>query len=214
MEGLPTYKEFLDTLGEDPRLTSSAVTPKLLSTELFRFLRLSAGLPTSASSLSPSAIVDGAWHHLLLFPQLYYDTCLAVRAANEMGRASGRLVLIPHHPRRALDSLAEKRGRYISTLAQYRSKFGAPLEAVWPPSLYAPGAAAASAVDSSAKIGSETAAAAAGGSAAASAAAASAAAPSAAAAASASSSAKLGEKRAREEEAKPVVTSAAADRSV
>jgi ubiquitin len=107
-----------------------------IARELVRFLALAS--ETAAFSLSPSPLVDEAWHKLILSTEVYPKVCGAI----------GRGGLIAHDPLREFDDEREKRQRYERTLAVYASRFmeSAPAE-IWPRDYLAlePPAAAAAA---------------------------------------------------------------------
>ena len=113
--------------------------PATKARELVRFLALAS--EAAPFSLSPSPLVDEAWHTLILSTEVYPQICGAI----------GRGGLIAHDPRREFDDEREKRQRYERTLAAYASRFmaSAPAE-VWPPGYLAPMAPAAEAPASSA----------------------------------------------------------------
>ena len=113
--------------------------PATKARELVRFLALAS--EAAPFSLSPSPLVDEAWHMLILSTEVYPQVCGAI----------GRGGLIGHDPRREFDDEREKRQRYERSLAAYASRFmeSAPAE-VWPPGYLAPMAPAAEAPASSA----------------------------------------------------------------
>ena len=113
--------------------------PATKARELVRFLALAS--EAAPFSLSPSPLVDEAWHTLILSTEIYPQVCGAI----------GRGGLIGHDPRREFDDEREKRQRYERSLAAYASRFmeSAPAE-VWPPGYLAPMAPAAEAPASSA----------------------------------------------------------------
>ena len=113
--------------------------PATKARELVRFLALAS--EAAPFSLSPSPLVDEAWHTLILSTEVYPQICGAI----------GRGGLIAHDPRREFDDEREKRQRYERSLAAYASRFmeSAPAE-VWPPGYLAPMAPAAEAPASSA----------------------------------------------------------------
>jgi hypothetical protein len=101
--------------------------PAIKARELVRFLVLASEAATF--SLSPSPLVDEAWHTLILSTEIYPQICSAI----------GRGGLIGHDPRREFDDEREKHQRYERTLAAYASRFmaSAPAE-FWPPNHLAP----------------------------------------------------------------------------
>jgi ubiquitin len=113
--------------------------PATMARELVRFLALAS--EAAPFSLSPSPLVDEAWHTLILSTEVYPQICGAI----------GRGGLIAHDPRREFDDEREKRQRYERSLAAYAGRFmeSAPAE-VWPPGYLAPMAPAAEAPASSA----------------------------------------------------------------
>ena len=113
--------------------------PATKARELVRFLALAS--EAAPFSLSPSPLVDEAWHTLILSTEIYPQVCGAI----------GRGGLIGHDPRREFDDEREKRQRYERSLAAYAGRFmeSAPAE-VWPPGYLAPMAPAAEAPASSA----------------------------------------------------------------
>jgi large subunit ribosomal protein L40e len=110
-----------------------------LVTELQRFLLLCAMSPDVA--LSPSPLVDGAWHALLLRPRLYLAVCRFIRARARDGAAPDDAddALLDHDPSRVDDTREAVRARYEATLARYEEVFfaGAPA-AIWPPAYCGP----------------------------------------------------------------------------
>ena len=113
--------------------------PATKARELVRFLALAS--EAAPFSLSPSPLVDEAWHTLILSSEIYPQVCGAI----------GRGGLIGHDPRREFDDEREKRQRYERSLAAYASRFmeSAPAD-VWPRDYLAVEAAAAEAPASSA----------------------------------------------------------------
>ena len=105
---------------------SAAAAP--LSEELVRYLALAVA--AAEGELSPSPLVDLAWHTLLADPRLYYETCACLRPA---GTPPGVATLVPHDAARAGDADAAILARYHRTLAAYKARYtpAAP-EALWP----------------------------------------------------------------------------------
>ena len=79
-----------------------------LPLELFRFLYLK-----SKHNVSPSLIVDNAWHCLLLFPAFYQTVCRALLTED---------VLIDHDPFGGDNVIAQQK-RYARCLEMYKSEF-------------------------------------------------------------------------------------------
>lgn len=101
-----------------------------LRIELLRFLSLVS--QASPNTLSPSPIIDKAWHTLLLDPVLYYDVCEDIRKRNKQ-TLIGRSNLIHHNPLGVHDELELKRQRYLATLKAYRNAyFSIPPSKFWP----------------------------------------------------------------------------------
>ena len=86
-------------------------TARELLAELARYVRLVAANPTR--KLSPSPLVDAAWHILLLNPKCYYRACEQARWPHAASVA-GIDVLIDHSLAGALDADAVRRARYVS----------------------------------------------------------------------------------------------------
>lgn len=94
-----------------------------LLTELLNFftLKVTAG----PLELSPSPLIDLAWHELLLRPVLYRKVCNVILADH----------LVDHEPDGADDSDEVIRARYDTTLVLYKKAFAplVPDEIIWPP---------------------------------------------------------------------------------
>ena len=119
-----------------------------LCRELVRFLALSSAEPEG--TLSPSPLVDVAWHAALLIPRLYHALCVHIRPE---GTAAGHDTLVAHDPATALDTVADIRARFERTLAAYEAHYGAPApEALWPRSYLAPQGLAAEGGTASAAV--------------------------------------------------------------
>ena len=81
-------------------------------------------LDLNATKLSPSGLVDLAWHQFMLLPKLYYQLCDKLLPARvQVPR------LIDHNPLGADDD--DREDRYKRTLRRYRKAFG-----IEPPSLF------------------------------------------------------------------------------
>jgi hypothetical protein len=113
-------KEFLLQC-EDYLLLRRPKDYKKLTRELFRYLSLVVA--SSSNTLSPSPIVDSAWHALLLDPLLYLEVCIDIRTRREKLKGNGDSNLISHNPLGKFDSLHVKRQRYITTLKAYKNMF-------------------------------------------------------------------------------------------
>jgi len=109
-------------LGDD--LTDD--TKATLVVELVRFLLLKALVEdVDASDLSPSPIVDRAWHVLMQKPVLYSSVCDRLLSATVTAPR-----LLDHNP--AGKDCARQKERYQMTLRGYRAVFGAPSKKFWP----------------------------------------------------------------------------------
>jgi hypothetical protein len=116
----PTAVELLDEVGRLLHLKAHAAA------EAARWAA-AAGAPldgvalarnTASLALSPSPLVDAAWHALMLVPHAYYAVCAAAWPAGHALPAGGEL-LLSHNPSGADDADAARRARYESTLAAY-----------------------------------------------------------------------------------------------
>ena len=92
-------------------MASTSAMRDALLVELARYLRLVAANATRP--LSPSPLVDAAWHILLLNPKTYYRACERARWPHA-GAVTGVDVLLDHSLAGALDSNAVRRARYVS----------------------------------------------------------------------------------------------------
>lgn len=122
---------------EQPLVTSDAQWPSFIQAltsrvgetapdvalQLRRFLRLVASNPTAA--LSPSPLVDSAWHFLLTYTRLYGVACAdATQVAGS---------IIAHDPDRSNDVDDDIRARYATTLRLYTDAFcEEPPASMWP----------------------------------------------------------------------------------
>mmetsp|Transcript_15569 Transcript_15569/g.26060 ORF Transcript_15569/g.26060 Transcript_15569/m.26060 type:complete len:218 (-) Transcript_15569:72-725(-) len=90
------------------------------TTELFRFLFLNAAEP----EVSPSGLVDQAWHTLLLDPLFYVQVCrVLLRRPGAHAYVEG---IIGHDSLAGEDNAAQKK-RYETCLQMYRAVFGQPV---------------------------------------------------------------------------------------
>ena len=93
--------------------------------ELSRFLTLKAlDLDLDATKLSPSGLVDKAWHCLLQLPVLYYKFCDKILPSKVKAPR-----IIDHNPLGAEDE--DRDDRYTHTLQRYKEVFG-----IEPPSFF------------------------------------------------------------------------------
>lgn len=92
----------------------------VLFQEVLRFLHL---ISLSGEKLTPSRVVDDAWHEFILCTRAYADYCQA-----QFGR------FIHHHPG---GDEGVNRKQFIRTLELYRQYFGRPDPAFWGESVLA-----------------------------------------------------------------------------
>ncbi|RZS98908.1 glycine-rich domain-containing protein [Aquimarina brevivitae] len=107
VDSIPLFKEKLD-----PICSKYQVGHQELIKELVRFLDL---IHISKSKLSPSLIVDLAWHELILFTRFYTKFC-----TEHYGR------YIHHTP-----SKNTKPGIFNKTIQFYIQQFGQPNPLIW-----------------------------------------------------------------------------------
>ena len=117
------FSELLDVLCV--KLSFEEEHGKKMLIELSRFLTLKAlDLDLDATSLSPSGLVDQAWHEFMLLPKIYYQFCDKILPSQvKVPR------LIDHNPLGADDD--DREDRYKRTLRRYRKAFG-----IEPPPLF------------------------------------------------------------------------------
>eukprot|EP00239_Pterosperma_sp_CCMP1384_P000149 CAMPEP_0197848368 /NCGR_PEP_ID=MMETSP1438-20131217/8524_1 /TAXON_ID=1461541 /ORGANISM="Pterosperma sp., Strain CCMP1384" /LENGTH=282 /DNA_ID=CAMNT_0043460577 /DNA_START=125 /DNA_END=973 /DNA_ORIENTATION=+ len=104
---------------------------RLLIIELCRFLLMKAMvLDLSADKLSPSGMLDVAWHSVILFPRAYSQICTSLLPPE----LSEQGYTLDHNPL-GLDDYNNSL-RYEHTLAVYRDTFGLdPPALFWPPNV-------------------------------------------------------------------------------
>ena len=121
-------KEFL-VRKEDFTLDST----DMVLEELFRYLYLLTEYTQNVDiKISPSKLVDQAFHCLLLDPMLYHQICDALLTLNKKDHNERPIRLLPHNPLNGDDNEARK-DRYENTLQLYADKFGHPAPVTfWP----------------------------------------------------------------------------------
>jgi len=152
----PLESDVIDVLVRNNVRSSGGVYPcgtdgRSLVKELIRFLKLVALThpPTLIDDdddddeqvLSPSPVIDKAWHELLLHPRLYERVCSFIRKAlRQDSTKRGNSVVsmtIPHWPRGERESWNARRIRYEQSIDMYADVFGieAPVRE-WPTDVY------------------------------------------------------------------------------
>ena len=121
-ERAATLGHVTERIGQDPDLPAG-VSPRRSLQEALKFLEVAAG---STEPVTPSAAVDVAWHHFILFTRDYMDYC-----ATHLGR------YIHHVPD---DATADDdattghgaHGGYLRTRQLVAERFGEPDPTIWP----------------------------------------------------------------------------------
>lgn len=94
------------------------MAPRQALEEALKFLDVAA---STAEPVAPSATVDVAWHHFILFTRDYMDYC-----ATHLGR------FVHHVPDDPADTTMADHGTYLRTRQRIADRFGTPDATVWP----------------------------------------------------------------------------------
>lgn len=120
-ERASTLGHVIERIGQDPDLPAG-VTPRHSLEEALKFLDVAA---STTEPVTPSAAVDVAWHHFILFTRDYMDYC-----ATHLGR------YIHHVPDDATTDHDAHTGAahdsYLRTRQLVADRFGEPDPTIWP----------------------------------------------------------------------------------
>lgn len=119
-ERAATLGHVVERIAQDPDLPAG-VAPQRSLEEALKFLDVAA---STTEPVTPSAAVDVAWHHFIMFTRDYMDYC-----ATHLGR------YIHHVPDAPTDHDADTgtaHGGYLRTRQLVADRFGEPDPTIWP----------------------------------------------------------------------------------
>lgn len=111
-ELIKSHPIILTKIGAIPELNS--IHPELILKEVLRFLFL---VSSQRQILTPSKLVDLAWHEFILFTKLYHHFC-----SDKLGR------FIHHTPD---ENVKSNQRNFLKTIQCYITVFGEPNPEIW-----------------------------------------------------------------------------------
>lgn len=119
-ERAATLGHITERIGQDPDLPDG-VAPQRTLEEALKFLDIAAG---TIEPVTPSAAVDVAWHHFILFTRDYMDYC-----ATHLGRFIHH---VPDDPADDADDTGAAHEGYLRTRQLVADRFGESDPTIWP----------------------------------------------------------------------------------